>query len=256
VSLIVLDAIRLDGGTQPRAETDGTLVEDYAQAMLAGAVFPAVTVYHDGQSRWLAGGFHRFHARRLAGFLDIDADVRQGTRRDAVLFSVGENAEHGLRRTNEDKNRAVRKLLEDEEWRACSNEQCAAKARVDATFVADIRDQMYPPSPGEPEMRQAKRGGTVYQMDTTNIGRQPQQQLWSPPSSSSRPAGHREHEERPRFLAVAETMHTIVSAHKNLPDPQTTATEIGGFDLDEAYRISLWWTKFAAHLRQRVERAS
>ena len=64
---IALDAIRLDGGTQPRARINEKVVAAYAAAMKAGAQFPPVTVFLDGADRWLADGFHRIHAARRAG---------------------------------------------------------------------------------------------------------------------------------------------------------------------------------------------
>jgi hypothetical protein len=72
-------------------------------------------VFYDGAEYWLADGFHRVHAAQKLRRLTIAADVRQGTRRDAVLLSARANAEHGLRRTNEDKRRAVLTLLADPE---------------------------------------------------------------------------------------------------------------------------------------------
>jgi uncharacterized ParB-like nuclease family protein len=106
-------AIRTDGGTQPRSTILRDVVEEYAAAMADGAKFPAITVFYDGAEYWLADGFHRLAATEAAGREKINCDVRQGTRRDAVLHSVGANAAHGMRRTNEDKRRAVRVLLED-----------------------------------------------------------------------------------------------------------------------------------------------
>ncbi|MEM5838726.1 ParB N-terminal domain-containing protein, partial [Pediococcus acidilactici] len=111
-----LNQISRDGGTQSRAEINYSVVEEYVEAFREGATFPPVTVYYDGESYWLADGFHRVQAVEAAGIERIAADVRQGTRRDAVLHSVGANACHGLRRTNVDKQRAVETLLQDEEW--------------------------------------------------------------------------------------------------------------------------------------------
>jgi hypothetical protein len=51
--------------------------------------------------------------RELLGLVEIDADVRQGSLRDAILCAVGTNAEHGLRRTNRDKRNAVDAELQD-----------------------------------------------------------------------------------------------------------------------------------------------
>ena len=50
------------------------------------------------------------------GLAKISADVREGSRRDAILYAVGANASHGLKRTNRDKRNAVMVLLKDPEW--------------------------------------------------------------------------------------------------------------------------------------------
>ena len=119
--LFSLSQIRCDGGTQPRAAIDDATVNEYVEDMKNGANFPAVTVFYDGADYWLADGFHRLEASIKAGFSEINTLVKQGTRRDAVLYSVGANAKHGLRRSNADKRRAVTTLLEDSEWSQWSN---------------------------------------------------------------------------------------------------------------------------------------
>src|SRR5207244_1874771 len=87
-------------------------------------------------------GFHRLEAARLVGCTELGADVRQGTQRDAVLYSVGANAQHGLRRTNADKRRAVETLLRDEEWRRWSDSEIARRCSVNHHLVAEMR-QIY-----------------------------------------------------------------------------------------------------------------
>ncbi|MGI8406505.1 MAG: streptomycin biosynthesis regulator, partial [Thermomicrobiales bacterium] len=54
------------------------IVADYADAMRSGATFPPITVFHDGQTHWLADGFHRVAAAEQAGIITIAADIRQG----------------------------------------------------------------------------------------------------------------------------------------------------------------------------------
>lgn len=147
-----LDAIRIDGGTQCRAELDDGAVADYAAAIRSGADFPSVVVFFDGKHYWLADGFHRYHAHKHAGAIEINADVRNGTKRDAVLFSVGANAVHGLRRSNADKRKAVETLLRDKEWGRWSDREIAKACGVTHPFVASIRE----PKPKKQETEHEK----------------------------------------------------------------------------------------------------
>lgn len=139
VKKINLNAIRIDGGTQSRVEIVNEAVGDYAEAVKVGVEFPPVIVFFDGADNWLADGFHRYHSHRQAGKASILADVRDGTVRDAILFSLGANGTHGLRRTNADKRKAVMTLLADAEWAAWSDRKIAELAGVTHPFVAGIR---------------------------------------------------------------------------------------------------------------------
>lgn len=139
---ISLDLIRTDGGTQMRAELSEDVYLDYRDKWLAGTEFDPVVVFHDGSDYWLADGFHRYHGARHANRSSIPCDVRQGTQRDAILFATGANAAHGLRRTNADKNLAVRVLLNDTEWVSWSDVKLSEQAAVSQEFVRQIRAQL------------------------------------------------------------------------------------------------------------------
>lgn len=166
---LILEKIRLDGGTQPRAEIDPFIVGDYAEAIQNGAQFPPIIAFFDGSEYWLADGFHRVNACKKAGITEVVADVRQGTRRDAVLFSVGANATHGLRRTNQDKRRAVETLLRDTEWANWSNNQIAKQCAVSLDLVNRMRKDT---SLNETlsERTYTTKHGTTAVMDTAKIG--------------------------------------------------------------------------------------
>ncbi len=166
MTTLPLTSIRQDGGTQPRAILNGNWIEEYAHDMLAGAVFPPVIVFHDGTDYWLADGFHRVGAAEAAGATEIEADVRQGTVRDAILFSVSANAAHGQRRTNEDKRRAVHRLLDDPEWVGWSDSEIARRCGVSHTLVQGLRPHPIMHSMHdnpEPQTRTVQRGGTTYE---------------------------------------------------------------------------------------------
>jgi hypothetical protein len=137
-----LDDIRIDGSTQPRTSINEAVVQDYAEAILRGDVLPPVVAFWDGTHRWLADGFHRVHANRQAGSVEIEVDQRVGTRRDAVLYAVGANASHGLRLTNDDKRKAVRLLLEDEEWGQWTDRRIASETNTSHPFVAKVRAEL------------------------------------------------------------------------------------------------------------------
>lgn len=166
--LLPVVSIRTDGGTQPRAQTDESVIDDYAEKMREGVKFPAVTIFYDGEAYWLADGFHRVEAAKRAGMTDIAAEVRQGTQRDAILFSVGANDTHGLRRTHADKRRAVERLLRDEEWAAWSDREIARRCAVHHDLVGRVRREL---SGGIRQMddRTVQRNGSTYSMNTGSI---------------------------------------------------------------------------------------
>lgn len=168
-SKISISEIRINGGTQSRASIDRQVVGDYADAMTGGASFPPVVVYFDGADYWLADGFHRYEAYARAKIDTVPADVRQGTQRDAILFSVGANASHGLRRTNDDKRRAVQTLLNDSEWGQWSNREIAKACGVSEYLVRDTRPHCDKIAVSEKRTYTTKHG-TQAEMNTANIG--------------------------------------------------------------------------------------
>jgi uncharacterized ParB-like nuclease family protein len=140
---ISLNGINADGDTQMRAiAIDPNVVAEYASAMQGGAEFPAVVLFHDGETYWPGDGYHRIAAARQIGRETIAAEVRQGNRRDAVLHAVGANATHGLQRTQADKRRAVTVLLRDPEWAKWSDRAIAKACSVDHKTVAATRREL------------------------------------------------------------------------------------------------------------------
>ena len=163
--------IRIDGGTQSRVEIDSAIVAEYADAIRANAVFPPMVVFHDGADYWLADGFHRWHAYNAAGKVSAEVDVRTGTVRMAILFSLGANGSHGLRRTNADKRKVVESTLYDPEWSAWSDRKIADVCDVSAPFVGDMRRSICNPITDRPTVRTVERAGKTYQQDTKNVGK-------------------------------------------------------------------------------------
>lgn len=141
---LALGLIRSNGGTQSRAELNVDAVETYADAMRRGEAFPPAIVFYDGKEYWLADGFHREAAAVDAKLSELDVEVRQGTQRDAILFSAGANAVHGVPRTNADKRRAAMVLLADSEWCSWSDRKIASHCAVGEAFVSSLRRELAP----------------------------------------------------------------------------------------------------------------
>jgi uncharacterized ParB-like nuclease family protein len=183
VKKLNLNAIRIDGGTQPRESINMEVVGDYAEAVKVGIEFPAIVVFNDGADNWLADGFHRYHAHQRAGKASIVADVRSGTLLDAKLYAVGSNSNHGLRRTNEDKRRAVLMVLEEPAWADWSDRKIADACGVSHPFVAAIRN---PPMAAKQQehrdLSAAKKAGKVESDSTRDI---PQSGIGFQPSVES-----------------------------------------------------------------------
>ena len=160
------------GGTQSRVSLSESAVAEYAEAMQQGATLPPIVVFHDGSTYWLADGFHRVMAANRADVQWLPAEVKRGTKRDAILYSVGANSAHGLPRTNADKRRSVEMLLEDDEWGQWSDREIARRCAVSHQTVANIRTsicQKLTDSPPPP--RKVIRNDKIYMQNTANIGR-------------------------------------------------------------------------------------
>lgn len=163
--------LRLNGGTQPRDELDGPTVMEYADAMDRGVEFPPVKAMYDGTDYWLYDGFHRVKAAQNIDRTTIRVDVQQGTKQDAQWESLAANKDHGLRRTQSDKRRAIKRALKMK-GADKPNRSIARHVGCDHKTVAKYRREMEPS--GEiPQIkkRTVTRNGTTYTQDTSNIGK-------------------------------------------------------------------------------------
>lgn len=142
VLLLDVADIYLDLECQPRVRCDLDVIDEYADHYRSRRSLPPLVVFHVGDLYLLADGWHRFKAALRAGLRKIDVEVHHGTRRDAILYSVGANAEHGLRRSSEDRRRAVEILLKDPDWCQRSNSWIADMARVSHPYVGKVRREL------------------------------------------------------------------------------------------------------------------
>lgn len=116
------------------------------------------------------------------------AEVRVGTQRDAILYPCGANTQHGLRRSQADKRKAVGIMLADPEWSKWSDREIARRCGVSHPFVGKLRHLPAPPAPPAPAAPAAPSGTSVSapQPPKAPAGGIPAEQ---PPPAGDAPAG-------------------------------------------------------------------
>ena len=139
MQIVSIKKVRIDCGTQIRKEIDQPTVDTYCEAMLGGAEFPPVRIFHDGVHYYLADGFHRYFAAQKAKRTGIEAEVTAGTLSEAILYALGANDKHGKPRTIEDKTNAVMIMVNHFEWSGYSNKEIAKICNVSEQFVSKLR---------------------------------------------------------------------------------------------------------------------
>ena len=139
VKTVPLAEIVFDERTQARVTIDSQAVEEYAESLRCGHVLPPVDLFGAGEEVWIGDGWHRVLAHLKAELPSIEAHVYPGGFRDALLFAVGANGNHGLRRTIADKRRAIEILLTDDEWAKLSDRELARITRTSHPFVGSFR---------------------------------------------------------------------------------------------------------------------
>jgi hypothetical protein len=267
--VLALDKIIADDRCQPRATFDTALVEQYAEAMATGDAFPPVTVFFDGIDHFLADGFHRYRAAKSLGLAEMEADVVLGTLRDAILHSCSANAAHGWRRTNDDKRRAVLRLLNDIEWIKWSDSEIARRCNVSQPFVSRLRPEVITPNViSEPRIYTTKHG-TVAVMRTGNIGTVPKLDR---PVFDNTDAGSRWQDSAPpartaqidnvnRETGLANSVWEIIKAQKTLPGASDAADRFPGLLLHslavaEIRAAADWLSIFADGIEHRKEQVN
>ncbi len=115
-------------------------VNRYAERMAAGEVFPPIDAFKIGEQIIVADGYHRIEAARACGKTEIEANMREGTLKDAVWHAVGANSRHGLPMNREDTRNAITLALR--EFCCRSNREIARQIGCDGKTVAAVRAEL------------------------------------------------------------------------------------------------------------------
>jgi predicted flap endonuclease-1-like 5' DNA nuclease len=188
------DKITVDPDIQPRElGLDQSHVDELADAYRSGNHLlpptdpnhiPPPTVWNIGKSVYkLSQGFHRTQAAFEAGLVEIEFEVKTGTELECAIDALCGNQQHGLKRTNADKRRAVDRLLElCPTW---SVRKVSEAAGVSVNFVAEKRNQVSSDDTSEPRKVEGKDGKTY-----TVPQKKPKAEKQEPAKEPEQPAVH------------------------------------------------------------------
>jgi hypothetical protein len=220
--MLPLATIRTDGGTQSREQLSEETVADYAEAMQAGAGFPPIVVFHDGSTPWLADGFHRLFAARKAGLNQLPADVRQGTRTDAIWYAIGANKANGQRPSRGDVKHAV--LLALKTWPEKTLREIGGQIGCSFTYVGVVKRELYtsaqlPDAPATVTGRDGKTYPTSKpRQSCAEAQYQPEAQPMTQPSAAQAPPQPKREIPQPRGVALGYAMKAISFLQQIPPD--------------------------------------
>lgn len=136
---VAIEKIRMDGTLQARASMRTEVIEEYAESYRAGVAMPPPVVFHDGRVYWLADGWHRIEAIRIVGSTTVVCEIKYGGKADAIKFACSANQHHGLRRSNEDKQRAIKLAHDHPELKSLSTRELAAYLGVSHQSIKNFR---------------------------------------------------------------------------------------------------------------------
>jgi len=190
LTLLKVKQITLEDVCQSRVKMKQDVIDDYAEKYQdperRKRMPPPIIWHRPGKPYYCSDGFHRVFGAVKAGLEELECEVRSGELRDAILHSFGVNDEHGLRRTNDDKRRAVNALLTDPEWSKWTDRKIADAARVSHVFVAKVREAMRDESApltgnvSSENRTYITKHGTQSEMNVSNIGKKPAQTAQPP----------------------------------------------------------------------------
>ncbi|MEM0964818.1 MAG: hypothetical protein AAGJ81_01535 [Verrucomicrobiota bacterium] len=122
---------------------DGDQVDNLVEAYKAGDDVPPIVLFAADKSGtyYIGDGWTRCYAiKKVRGKNTINAKVYSGGRDAAFKHACGANANHGLRRTNADKRKAVTSALK--KWPEMSDRSIADICKVGNQMVGHVRKEV------------------------------------------------------------------------------------------------------------------
>ena len=198
----------------------------YTEVIQGGVELPPVTVFHDGQTHWLADGRHRLAARKSLGYADIQVEVQPGTERDAQLHAFKANLRHGLVSTTGDRKTVAEHLLKDDKWKELTNRKLGELCGLSHTTIGKLRNGLESVSknstPTEPvSLAPSKNGVSTSKHSESKTGTAPTSESYDPAED--------------QINEMADLIAELTSDNERLKEQLS----LGSMDLPEDERIDI-----------------
>lgn len=137
---VKLDDIEIYAGTQARQGIDQDTVDKYAERMIEGDQFPPIVLFNDGSGYYIGDGHHRVLGSIKNEFVDIEAEVKIGTKNDALWYAMGANRINGKSMTRGDLRHAVTLALKT--WPDKTQQAIADQVGCSQWLVSKTREDI------------------------------------------------------------------------------------------------------------------
>ena len=157
-------------------ELDEDVIEEYREAMREYGKEHWQSFWNEAprmtESNHLYSGFHTVTAAMREFGREYEISVVQEGKdwRDAYFLATRMNATHGRRRTNAEKEEAVRRWLEDEEMCQWTDGHISKECLVSAPFVSKVARSLETISSRPTKRKFVDNDGTIQWMETKQIG--------------------------------------------------------------------------------------
>ena len=142
--MLPIASLVLSGETQIRVAIDKETVLRYATLMISEegrTKFPPIIVYRDKNGElWIADGHHRITAAIRCNLTEILAEIREGTKADAIWAAAEINSKNALQLKDNDIRKAITMLLEA--WPDRSLRSIAEAVGCSKSYVGKVKDQV------------------------------------------------------------------------------------------------------------------
>jgi hypothetical protein len=139
ISILKIADLKITQDFQAREKINQRAVSDYEYNLQNAIKMPPISVVRSGEELIVVDGFHRLHAHQNLGRDRIEALITEGDPETALKLAIGANQTHGLRRSDEDKARAVVLALKNPDLGKGSDREIGKLCGVSHSFVGKMR---------------------------------------------------------------------------------------------------------------------